>query len=180
MKNYFKIALVLAITAASSGLLLSMANLMAKAKIEQNQKQAIEDGIRTIEPSAENIEEIQRDLYKLSDKKDVALGYVFLTQGQGYAGPIKLLCGVDAKIKSILGIEVIESTETPGLGARINEGWFKAQFKGLNVTKAMGYVKSKKRKSNEIEAITGATVSSRAVVDILNVAIKDLRLKLKK
>lgn len=179
MKHYFRIAIVLLITAACSGALLSIANMMAKNKIAQNQKQAIENGIRTIEPEAELITEKETDLYEVSNKDGQKLGYVFLTQGQGYQGSIKILCGVDSGLNNILGIEIIESTETPGLGARINEAWFKKQFKSLNVARAIEYVKRKPQVDNEIEAITGATVSSKAVVTILNIAIKELREKLK-
>ena len=180
MKNFLRITIVLVITAASSGALLSIANLLAANKIIQNQVKAIEDGIKIIEPAAEEIIEKEKDLYELADKDDKHIGYVFLTEGQGYAGPIKILCGVDAKIKRILGIEIIESTETPGLGARINEAWFKDQFKGLNVNKGIVYLKGKPKKDNQIEAITGATISSKSVTNILNKAVKDLRKKLNK
>lgn len=178
MKNYFKIALALLITAASSGMLLSLANMAAAEKIEANQKKAVEDGIRIIEPNAKSIEEIQDGIFKLGTNTK-ELGYAFLTEGQGYQGPIKILCGVDSDFEQILGIEIIESTETPGLGARINEAWFKKQFAALNIRSLISYVKGKPQNNSEVEAITGATVSSKAVVDIINKAVADLREKLK-
>lgn len=178
MKNYLKISLALLVTAALSGMLLSLANIAAKSKIEENQRQAVEEGIRSIEPSAQTIEEIDSDIFELK-KGGSKIGYAFLTQGQGYQGPIKILCGVDSQFESILGIEIIESTETPGLGARINESWFKKQFAQLNVKGLITYVKGKPQRSNEVEAITGATVSSKAVVDILNKAVAEMRVKFK-
>lgn len=177
MKNYFKIALALLVTAACSGMLLSLANMAAAEKIIANQKKAVEDGIRVIEPNAESIDELEKDIFKLKKGKQ-SLGYAFLTEGQGYQGPIKILCGVDSQFDKILGIEIIESTETPGLGARINEAWFKKQFAALNINGLISYVKGKPQGDREIEAITGATVSSKAVVDILNKAVSELRRKM--
>lgn len=178
MKNYFKIAFALLLTAALSGMLLSLANMMAKDKIEENQRKAVEEGIRLIEPTAQSIDEIESGIFELK-RDDLKIGYAFLTQGQGYQGPIKILCGVNSEFTSILGIEIIESTETPGLGARINEDWFKNQFAKIDVRTSISYTKGKAKGSSEVEAITGATVSSKAVVDILNRAVKELREKLK-
>lgn len=178
MKDFFKIALVLVITAAGSGALLSIADAVSAKKIAANQQRAVEEGIRIIEPNADKIEEKVKDVYAVSNSRGEKLGYVFLTQGQGYAGPIKLLCGVDSRLSYVLGIEVIESTETPGLGARINEDSFKSQFKGISILNKIGCVKGQ-ASGSDISAITGATISSRSVVNIINSAIEDLKQKLK-
>ena len=101
-----------------------------------------------------------------------------LAEGQGYAGPIKMLVGIAPDLSRVLGIEVIESTETPGLGARINEEEFQNQFRGLSTRGGVEYVKGKAPQSdNQIQAITGATISSRTVVRIVNETIEDIRRK---
>ena len=173
-----RIILVLAVTAGLSGGLLSLADIAAKDRILENQKQAIKQGIRTIASQAAGITEVEKDLYKIFNEKEEFLGYMFLAEGQGYAGPIKILCGVDADVSRIIGIEIIESIETPGLGARINEDDFKGQFRGLDAKKKMECVKRDAR-GNDIQAITGATISSRSVVKILNGAIEELRKKIR-
>jgi Na+-translocating ferredoxin:NAD+ oxidoreductase subunit G len=85
---------------------------------------------------------------------------------------------VDKGFKSLTGMEVLESQETPGLGAEIS-GDFRKQFSGLSVSNGIEYVKNRKpEKPGQIEAITGATISSRAVVNMLNDRLRQLREKL--
>jgi electron transport complex protein RnfG len=63
---------------------------------------------------------------------------------------------------------VLESVETPGLGGEIVSRAFKGQFASLEFMPEIECVKGKKEKPNEIEAITGATISSMSVANILN------------
>ena len=91
---------------------------------------------------------------------------------------IKMLAGVQPDMNTLVGIEILESQETPGLGQEIASEKFKSQFNGLRTTPDITYVKNQKpSEPNEIEAITGATISSRAVVTILNGKINELREK---
>ena len=108
------------------------------------------------------------------------MGYTFLASGNGYQGEIDLMAGIKPDMKTLVGIEVLQSQETPGLGQEIDSKEFKEQFKNLAATPEITYVKNQKpSRPNEIEAITGATISSRAVVTILNEKIEDIRSKLK-
>ncbi|GAG30217.1 unnamed protein product, partial [marine sediment metagenome] len=66
---------------------------------------------------------------------------------------------------------------TPGLGAKITSEPFRDQFKELLVLPFVELVKGETKESNQIQAITGATISSQAVVDILNKTIKEMREK---
>ncbi|MCK4640139.1 MAG: FMN-binding protein, partial [Candidatus Marinimicrobia bacterium] len=78
----------------------------------------------------------------------------------------------------------LEQNETPGLGTRIikdfknetDQEWFIKQFKGLKVTQPVTCVEKSPKKSNgEVQAITGATVSSETIIDILNNSIQNYR-----
>jgi len=94
------------------------------------------------------------------------LGYVALALGKGYSSTIRTMVGVDGT-GTITGIKIAGQQETPGLGTRVeeirrgeDEPWFQSQFKGkgeaaLQLVRGGG--------PNGIEAITGATISSRAV-----------------
>jgi len=176
--DYTRIVVMLVLTAALSGGILAVADQASREMIARNQQAAIEAGIRTIAPDAEEIKEVGDVFYKISGNGGQLLGYVVLAEGQGYAGPIKMLVGVSPDLGRVLGIEVIESTETPGLGARINEEDFQKQFRGLSSRGGVEYVKGKAPQSdNQIQAITGATISSRAVVRIVNETIEDIRRK---
>jgi len=181
--RYLKIVLVISITSILSAGILSFANILLQKKIEENEKRAINEAIYKIEPKTKSIKilSIKDELiYKIFDSNKKLLGYAFLAEGQGYQGKIKIMCGVDKDFEKILGIEIIESVETPGLGGRINEAWFKDQFKNLIFSPCITYTKTKPEKKNEIQAITGATISSRAVVNILNKKIKKIKKILKK
>jgi Na+-transporting NADH:ubiquinone oxidoreductase subunit C len=111
-------------------------------------------------------------------------GYAFPVGGPGFWGPIDGLVAVDERATRIIGIAFYKHSETPGLGARMTEPWFRDQFKGLPLFPVEGgrrifYLKPQGTGSapNELSAITGATGTSRAVEAFLN---KDLDHFLKK
>jgi Na+-translocating ferredoxin:NAD+ oxidoreductase subunit G len=174
--KYFKVVFVLAVVAAFSAGILSLADIATKDKIEKNRQQEINRSIENIITEARRIEQDGQS-YRVYDNSGRLAGYVFIVQGQAYQGDIEIICGISPDFKIIRGIEILSSVETPGLGARIAEDSFKDQFKGLKVQPEIVYTKSEPSKDNEIKAITGATVSSRAVVNILNKKIEELRKK---
>ena len=102
-------------------------------------------------------------------------GWVIKTGGQGYADKIELLVGLDPTLTTITGLFVLEQKETPGLGNKIIFPEWRGQFIGKPTTPALKVVKTGAQAKTEIDAITGATISSRAVTAIVNGAIKALR-----
>lgn len=106
-------------------------------------------------------------------------GYAFPVGGPGFWGPVYGMAAVDPGARKILGIAFYRHSETPGLGGRISEDWFSDQFKGLPLypvdgDKKIFYLKpaGAGKKSNELDAITGATGTSRAVEAFLNQDLK--------
>ena len=169
-----RIILVLTVVSLFSAGILSLADRLTKDKIEENQRKAINEAIISIEPETRKIEK-KDDFYEIFDKNKKLLGFVFLAEGQGYQGTIKIICGLSSSLDRLLGIEIIDSRETPGLGARINDSTFKGQFSKLKVSPPIEYTKTETKQDNQIQAITGATVSSRSVVNILNSKIEQIR-----
>jgi Na+-transporting NADH:ubiquinone oxidoreductase subunit C len=102
-------------------------------------------------------------------------GRVLLESGAGLWGPIRAVVGFDVTHGRVTGIEFIEQGETPGLGARIEEDWFKAQFKGKKGPFTRLPEGTRSNRENEFDAITGATITSRAVEDILNRSVAKLK-----
>lgn len=94
------------------------------------------------------------------------VGYVLRMEPNGYGGAIKMLIGIDAE-GNVKGISILEHSETPGFGANAEKDSFKGQFKDrktpLNVVKTTPG-------ENDIEAITGATITSTAVTTAVNEA----------
>jgi len=103
------------------------------------------------------------------------VGYAFPIGGPGFWGPIYGMVGVGPEASKILGIAFYKHSETPGLGARISEPWFTKQFEGLPLYPIEGdrrifYLKPEGtgKAPNELDAVTGATGTSRAVEVFVN------------
>jgi electron transport complex protein RnfG len=109
-------------------------------------------------------------IYAGYDSKEVLVGYAITGEGPGFQDIIGLLYGYLPDKRVIVGMEVLESRETPGLGDKIyKDADFIANFLELAIDPTIVMVK-KGRKSapNEVDAISGATISSKAVVRIIN------------
>jgi electron transport complex protein RnfG len=104
-----------------------------------------------------------------------AAGWVVKSSGQGYADKIELLIGFDPLIHKITGLFILGQKETPGLGNKIIETGWRKQFVNKITGKNIIAVKTKAASPNEIDAITGATISSRSVCAIINTVVTDLK-----
>ncbi len=104
--------------------------------------------------------EIEDEIYVIYQDGEKT-GYAFKASGNGYGGEIEILVGLDTGFE-IKGISILSQAETPGLGARIAEVSFTDQFKGMSLSEVV-----LKSEGGKIDAITGATISSRAVVDAI-------------
>ncbi len=113
-------------------------------------------------------------VYKASDSDGKLLGWVAKATGQGYSGPIDLLIGLDSSAVTITGLFVLSQTETPGLGDFIAGNW-RSQFADQAANQPLVVVKTTPAPSGQIEAITGATISSDAVTGIVNKAVEQVR-----
>lgn len=102
-------------------------------------------------------------------------GFVIKTGGQGYADRIELLMGLDPSFEKITGLFVLEQKETPGLGNKVIEPKWRGQFVGKKTTPALTVTKSGAAGASEIDAVTGATISSRSVTTIVNSAVSALK-----
>lgn len=99
------------------------------------------------------------------------VGYAIPGAGAGFQDTIRLIYGYEPDRRRVVGMEVLESRETPGLGDRIyKDPDFVAEFRDLAVEPRIEAVKGHGEEPYEVDAITGATISSKAVVSILNAA----------
>jgi electron transport complex protein RnfG len=135
--------------------------------VSQMQPLVFRDGtlVATAEPSAD-----EPVVYGGYDDGGRFVGYAIPGAGPGFQDTIGLLYGFDAASRQVLGMEVLESRETPGLGDKIYKDLdFVGNFHGLSVDPTIVAVKKGTRTGpNEVDAITGATISSKAVVRIIN------------
>jgi electron transport complex protein RnfG len=113
-------------------------------------------------------------LYRVA-KDNKLTGWVVKAGGQGYGDKLELLIGTNADVQKITGLFVLEQKETPGLGNRISEPEWRNQFVGKSTNTPLQVVKGKGQGPATIDAITGATISSRSVTAIVNKTIADLK-----
>ncbi|MBM4171024.1 MAG: FMN-binding protein [Ignavibacteria bacterium] len=179
MNNVIKMILTLTVIGIFSGGLLSEVSNWATPKIKKNQKAEIEKAIFVVHPNGKYYEVVQNnkvEIYKVFDAEKNLIGYTIVNSGNGFQGKIKIMTGVNIKLNKITSIEILEQVETPGLGTKITEEPFKNQFQEITALPNIIWVKGKSlEQSNEIQTITGATISSKSVVEIVNAGIEKAR-----
>lgn len=115
-------------------------------------------------------EDVDGEIIYTFKENGVIQGYAFPATGPGLWGTINSYVGINSDYSKILGLEFISQDETPGLGGRITEDWFKEQFRGIDLTKAVGdnYVIYKPTTGGNVDAIAGATLTSKSVSNLVN------------
>jgi Na+-transporting NADH:ubiquinone oxidoreductase subunit C len=121
---------------------------------------------------ASNIE--QRDqngtTYYVAKNGDIAFRY----SGSGLWGPIEGIIAIKPDFQTLEGVTISRQEETPGLGSRITEADYLAQFEGKHFTQGLKLVQpGRSSADNEIDSITGATMTSDAFIKILNENIRE-------
>jgi electron transport complex protein RnfG len=186
----FRLVATLAVTGLLSGLVLVGVFLVTEPVILRNRAEAMERAIFTVLPgtseitalvlSGEQLEPYESDTGLIPTEDAIfagygeggaLVGYAIPGEGGGFQDTIKLIYGFDPARRAIVGMQVLESKETPGLGDKIIfDEDFLANFVELKIEPEIVGVKSatKPRPSNEVDTITGATISSDAVISILN------------
>lgn len=179
MNKVLQMLLVLTSIGIISGGLLAMVSGWADPYIIANQKAETEAAIFRVQPDGKNyqpVENVGFELYKVVNENGQNSGYALVYEGNGFSGKIRLIAGLSDDLNKISAIEILDQIETPGLGTKITEEPFTSQFIKLETNPKIDWVKGEKPdKSNEIQTITGATISSKAVVEILNDGISKLR-----
>ena len=171
------VALVL-ICGISTGLL-AATNEITKEPIAEVEAQSQENSIKLVsEKDAARFVEIETgddsvQCFEVYNGSDNLISYAVATSAKGYGGTIKVMTGIEPD-GNILGVNVYDnSSETPGLGAKTSEDDFSFQFNEGSAD--TGYTVSKDADKNpdktSVDAVTGATISSRAVVKAVNQAI---------
>ena len=112
----------------------------------------------------------EQAIYGGYDEQGRFIGWAIPGAGAGFQDTIGLLYGYSPRDRQVRGMEILESRETPGLGDKIYKDMaFVGNFAQLSIDPEIVVVKKNTRSQpNEVDAITGATISSKAVVRIIN------------
>ncbi len=164
-----RLSSALLIVALCCALTLAVIYYNTAPRIEAQKQISLERSLKSV-LEASKYEKYENGMvyYEAYDKEGILKGWCLPLSAKGYGGEINLLVGLDSQEK-ITGVKVLEHQETPGLGSQINdleyqqtESAFLKQFKG-KMFEDIFLVKEESE--DNIQAITGATISSRAVID---------------
>ena len=179
----------LAVAGAVAGFLIVSAYESATPAIEANRAATIDLAIREVLEGVARYEPLYADgesltttpprsgeghvapaVYAGVDSGGRLVGYAITTREPGFQEQIEILFGVDPRAQSVIGLAILSSRETPGLGDKIQgEGW-RAQFKGRTAP-VVGIKNGGAATPSTVDMITGATISSRAVIGAINHAM---------
>lgn len=137
--------------------LLAFTESFTSEQLEAQKHQQVIEKLEGLFPRMSDYDFID-DLYILYTNGE-RIGYAFLAVGSGYGGDINILVALE-DAETIKGIIIVSHQETPGIGSRVAKGEFTDQFTGLDINDV-----SLKQDGGHIDGITGATISSKAVVN---------------
>ena len=163
-KYILRLTLILFLITAVVAGLLGLVNYLTEDRIDELTRQKAEAAMQEVFPAG-NYEEIPagEDGITAAYRADDA-GYVVRVSVNGFGGAIDMMVGVD-NAGTVTGVSIISHGETASLGANCTREDFRAQFVGASDTLAVS------KDGGSIDALTGATVTSRAVVSGVNLAL---------
>ena len=155
MKEIIRYGFILSLICIVASGLLAGAYSLTTAKIIAQALAEEEAGLKQVIPQAVRFEPVKSGsgiaYYKAYNKDGVALGVAFKTSAKGYSSPIDTIVGM-AGDGTITTIKILNQNETPGVGARVTEKSFTSRF-------------ANKNDISGVQAISGATISSKAVIE---------------
>ncbi|WP_426349524.1 RnfABCDGE type electron transport complex subunit G [Alloiococcus sp. CFN-8] len=176
MKENLKLGLILLMITAVAGIALGLANATTKDAIAMNSKISVEE-LASLLPGAESVE-----VYETFDEGNIVevmeasngdetVGYIVKVASPGFHGNIEMLVGINSEGVET-GIKILTHGETPGVGSKIENADFQERFKDRPTEEEFKLVKTESSNDYEIQGITGASISSTAVVTGVNAAVK--------
>ena len=187
MKEKMMMVFVLVTVSIASALMLAGINDLSYDVIKMNKERKLKVAVlsalnipfgngeaeEVFSGSIKKINTPEGPIYLSTD--DRQKGLAFSAKGSGFWGPIVIMIGIDPQTLTIKGVEILQQEETPGLGARIEEEWFRNQFKGKSMDIPIRMmIKGAKPGPNDVKAVSGATLSSKFVEEIINEKSKPL------
>lgn len=190
MRERIMMALIMVSVSITSALVLAGVNYIAAPIVKKNEVRKFRGAVLSalaIPYDADDVETAYQEriserplpegtLY-LHFEEDASIrrlkGAAFEIRGPAFWGPMTLVLGVDPEELTIIGMEVLEQHETPGLGARIEEKQFTDQFKGKKINEQIiVQIKGARPGPNDVSAVTGATITSKSLEAIIRAEVR--------
>lgn len=190
----FRLVATLAVAGALAGLLIVLVNQHTKPIIDKYKAEQLQIAVYEVLPGVERYNTYYLvdgalsftlpEGAKESEFKRIYVGYdssdqirgVAISRGEsGFQDIVQIIYGFDPATRKLMGMKVLDSKETPGLGDKIfKDQWFVDQFFAGPETPLVGVKRGAgKGLPNEIDTITGATISSKVVIDIINHGLEE-------
>lgn len=171
--NIIKIGINLMIISLIGATILAVTNFMTAPAIEKVEKMAKLKARQSVLPMAIEFKEIKgkEGYFKGLDYEGKVIGYVITCLAEGYGGGFWVMVGVDKEFK-VMQINILNNKETPGLGNKIEEDKFRNQYKDKGIENLEVL---KVPTQDKIQAITGATISSKAVTEAVKKGLEELK-----
>jgi electron transport complex protein RnfG len=167
MKGALRLLIVLFLVCGIAAGSLAFVNAATKDRIAEFARLEKIEAMQKVLPQAEEFVEVTAGKLWEARAGGQVVGRVLAASTQGYSGPIEGLVGLDAD-GVVSGVRVLVQTETPGLGAKIITPGFLGQYQGK---KAEELALRKDDPAGRIDAITAATISSRALTTAVRKAV---------
>lgn len=151
--------IVLMVVCGISALLLTVTYAATRPLILEQREAALTANLRLALPAAERFElvdESEQGVIYRGFHGDAHRGFVVVWRQLGYAGEIEVVVGFNPDGTVATPIRILRHSETPGLGARVRDDWFRVQFAGAGEDRRLSV-------GDDVDGITGATISSQAV-----------------
>ncbi len=166
----FKIAFNLAAACFISGIVIGSVYFVTAPVAAQKAEEMKQESMKSLVPDAEHFTEVAgHEGWFAAEKGGSAIAYIVPAESKGYGGKIKMLVAVTADSK-VIDFSILEHNETPGLGDNAQKPEFRQMFAGKGADK-LEVTKDPANKDN-IQAMTGATISSRAVTKGVREAVE--------
>ena len=159
-------AICVVISAALAG-----TNLLTRDRIAQQELLKAEESRKIVLPAAEEFESQEDGAYYTGTAGGQLVGYVFETESSGYGGTVSVMTGISGE-GAITGVVILSHEETPGLGANAEKAEFLDQYLQSAPEGGLSVIKYQTPGEGQIEAITGATITSTAIKQGVSEAIK--------
>ena len=162
--EYLKPVVVLLAVCIVAGTALAAVNQATAPIIRENEERKANETYFSVLPEADSFTQLECDLDGVTAvlKADNGAGYVITAQSRGYGGQVPVAVAFSPE-GEILRTLFTDNDETPGLGQKVTEDSFSAQFAGLGADALT---------LDDIDAISGATITSKAAVNAVNLAIE--------
>ena len=184
MSLYKRMVIVLTSIGVISGALLMSVNLLTKDRIAANKQREIEQAVIRVIPGTTASQKIYEEknftVYEGKNDQGQDLGLAILTTAGGFQDKILYIFGLNLPLTRISSLYVLEQKETPGLGAKVaDEKTFLQFWEDKDSTASLSLrkpaVEKGKLAPSEVNTVTGATVSSKAVLASVNAALEKIK-----